>query len=313
MTEPTRKSSFSAYSGATDVPLDFAPMRAVVRGGSIGGATLENLDKCVDQQWSLGLRLRVWVLLAMLVAAGAFALTQYQSLIVDTFQSVSAKVPQLNTPQITRPVINRAINTVRMESPLHRVTEQEVRTLLARYTESGFLGVNVQDLRNELEQNPWVAQAMVRRVWPDVLVIRIQEQVPVARWGASSLLNSDGNVFTPPMRGNETALPSLSGPVGSEAAVIARFEQFSEVVAQIAGSIASLSLSERGSWELALQDGPLLRIGRDNVDSRLERFVAAYRKGLQDHLADASTIDLRYSNGFSVSKTPKGSESLARR
>lgn len=313
MTEQARKSSFSAYSGTTDVPLDFAPMRADVRGGSLGGATSENPDNVVEHQLSKGLRLRVWIVVAMLVAAGAFAVTQYQTLIIDTFQSVSAKVPQLNTPQINRPVINRAINTVRMESPLHRVTEQEVRTLLARYTESGFLGVNVQDLRNELEQNPWVAQAMVRRVWPDVLVIRIQEQDPVARWGASSLLNSDGNIFTPPLRGNETTLPSLSGPVGSEATVIARFEEFSELLTQISGSIASLSLSERGSWELALQGGLLLKIGRDNVDSRLERFVAAYRKGLQDHLVDASTIDLRYSNGFSVSKTPKGSESLARR
>jgi len=308
MTESTRKPSFSAYSGATEVPLDFAPMRAERRG-----AVIEEVDTSAEKSASAGLRIRIWVLFGMLAVAGVFAVNQYQVLLTDTFKSVTESLPPLSMPEINRPVINRVINTVRMESPLHRVTEQEVRTLLARYTESGFLGVDVQDLRDELERNPWVAQAMVRRVWPDVLVIRIQEEVPVARWGSASLLNAEGRVFTPPLRGTETGLPALSGPSGSEAEVMARFEQFSEVVAPISTGIASLAVSERGSWELVLHDGLLLRIGRDDVTSRLQRFAVAYTKGLQDHLADAGTIDLRYSNGFSVSKTPNRVETVARR
>src|SRR5690606_22808530 len=139
----------------------------------------------------------------------------------------------INFPEFSPPVINRPINTVRLESRLESVTEEEVRMLLARYTESGFLGVGVRALRAELERNPWVARATVRRVWPDALVIRIDEETPVARWGDTELLNADGLVFAPPMRGTESDLPALNGPKGSETMLLTRFRELSDLLSSI--------------------------------------------------------------------------------
>ncbi len=303
MSEQQRRSTFSAYTGTSDVPMDFAPVRADARHAAA--------EVPAEKRSGGGLRL---VLLGMILfGAGAIAIHQYRGVVADYAALLADRMPVLNLPDINRPVINREINTVRLDSPLHRLTGQEVRTLLAKYTESGFLGVDVQDLRDELEQNPWVAHATVRRVWPDVLVVSIREQQPIARWGEASLLNETGEVFTPPLRGPESALPALAGPDGSEALVLSQYEFFAETLAPLDMRLALVSLSQRGSWTIEVEDGPVLRLGRDDVEARLNRLVSVYRSGLQDHLADARTIDLRYGNGFSVSRNTVAADAVARR
>lgn len=303
MSDLRSRSTFSAYAGATDVPMDFAPMRAEARHTAAEGQA--------PKRSGGGLRL---VLLGLiLTGAAGVAIHQYRGVAADYLAMVADRMPALNMPELNRPVINREINTVRLDSPLHRLTGQEVRTLLAKYTESGFLGVDVQNLRDELEQNPWVAHATVRRVWPDVLVVSIREQQPIARWGDASLLNEAGVVFTPPLRGQESALPALAGPEGSEALVLSQYGVFAETLAPLEMTLASVTLSQRGSWTLEVDEGPVLHLGRDDVEARLDRLVSVYRSGLQDHLADARTIDLRYGNGFSVSKNTVAADAVARR
>ena len=302
MSDSRSRSTFSAYAGASEVPMDFAPVRAEAR----------QVEPETAAQARSGGGLRFVLLGLILVGAAGIGIHQYRGVAADYLVTLTDSMPALNLPEINRPVINREINTVRLDSPLHRVTETEVRTLLARYTESGFLGVDVQDLRDELEQNPWVAHATVRRVWPDVLVINIREQQPVARWGETALLNEAGDVFTPPLRGPESGLPALTGPEGSEAVVLSQYALFEQVLSQLDMALTSVALSPRGSWTVGVKDGPLLRLGRDDFMVRLERFVSVYRSGLQDHLADARTIDLRYDNGFSVSKNTVTTDAVAR-
>lgn len=303
-----RTSSFSAYNEAQETPIDFAPIRAESRHA------VRPEGKTVDDTAVQGpRRLRVWLVLVLVVGLSGIVANQYRGVISDSVAVFVAQMPELNLPEFDRPVINKPINTVRLESPLHRVTEQEVRMLLARYTESGFLGVDVQDLRDELELNAWVDRATVRRVWPDGLVILIDEQRPIARWGESALLNERGQVFSPPMRGSESELPVLSGPTGSESLVLAKFEQFNTLMSAIDMELYALSVDARGSWSAVVEDGPVLRIGRENVDERVTRFVGLVKGGLAEQLTNAERIDLRYSNGISVSNKTDATGSVASR
>jgi cell division protein FtsQ len=303
-----RTSSFSAYNEAQETPIDFAPIRAESRHA------VRPEGKTVDDAAVQGpRRLRGWLFLVLVLGLTGIVANQYRGEISDSFAVFAQQIPVLDLPDFDRPVINKPINTVRLESPLHRVTEQEVRMLLARYTESGFLGVDVQDLRDELELNPWVDRATVRRVWPDELVIMIDEHRPIARWGNQSLLNERGEVFSPPMRGSEIDLPALSGPDGSETLVLEMFEHFNAVMSAIEMELHTLSVDARGSWNAAVADGPVLRIGRENLDERVTRFVRLVNGGLAEQLANAERIDLRYSNGISVSNKTDATGSVASR
>jgi cell division protein FtsQ len=308
-----RSGSFSAYSGAREIPLDFAPIRAE------GRHAVRPEGKVTDEKAEPARRsLRGWFVVILMTGLLGIAINQYRGILTDYLVVFTEKMPALDLPgfkfpELNRPAINRPINTVRLESRLKSVTEEEVRILLARYTESGFLGVDVQDLRDELEHNPWVARATVKRVWPDALVIRIEEEQAIARWGDAELLNADGVAFAPPMRGTEDHLPALRGPEGSETMMMARFQELSALMSGIGMRLEGLSVNARGSWAAEIEGGLELKIGRDDVEERLQRFVRLYRGGLSEQLANAQTIDLRYSNGISVSNKPAATSSVASR
>lgn len=304
MSERRSTGSFSAYDARQNTPVDFAPIRA--EGRVRDTQSVDNEIRSESRS-----RLPGWFVMLALSGVMVIAAYQYREVIISVVPEF--EWPGLNLPQVNRPVINRVINTVRLESPLTNVTEQEVRSLLARYTDSGFLGMDVQDLRDELEQNPWIHNASVRRVWPDILIISLQEEVAVARWSESQLINEYGNVFAAPWRGGEERLPRLSGPEGSESLVLSNFSRFGDVVASAGFQISALSVDARGSWVMETDDGVQIRLGREMVDARLTRFIDAYRRGLSRELADVTSIDLRYSNGFSVSKRSAASDAVASR
>src|SRR5690554_5472417 len=322
MSEQRRHASFTAYDRAgADTPVDFAPISAELRHAS------RDPEQTGEEQQRGRRRLR-WVLLALVLVGSSGAMVhRYHGIVADFAAERIAWLAALEVggvklaeiggaiqlPEFKRPVINRPINTVRVESPLHQVTEDEVRTLLAHYTESGFLGLDVQDLRDELERNPWVASASVRRVWPDVLAIRIKEQKPVALWGETALLNEAREPFIASLREPLGHLPRLTGPDGTEALVMTRYETFNICLRAVNLEISSLAVDERGSWRLRLKQGPALRLGRDQVDVRLERFITMYATDLKEPLAEAGTVDLRYRNGFSVSAPNVSTDSVASR
>ena len=64
--------------------------------------------------------------------------------------------------------------------------------------------------------------------------------------------------------------------------------------------ISALTLDERGSWKLSTSKGLTVYAGRENVQSRVKRFVKSVQSGLSDRLEDAQRVDLRYSHGFAV-------------
>ena len=64
--------------------------------------------------------------------------------------------------------------------------------------------------------------------------------------------------------------------------------------------IAALRLDARGAWEIDLDNGVRVRLGRRQVDERFERFVAAALRLVVQRPAEMSYVDMRYTNGFAV-------------
>jgi cell division protein FtsQ len=64
--------------------------------------------------------------------------------------------------------------------------------------------------------------------------------------------------------------------------------------------IAALRLDARGAWEIDLDNGVRIRLGRRQVDERFERFVAAALRLVVQRSAEINYVDMRYTNGFSV-------------
>ena len=111
------------------------------------------------------------------------------------------------------------LRTLRVTDGLERVDTARLREVVAPHAAAGFFAVRLDRAQAEVARLPWVERAEVRKLWPDVLEVRIVEHRPFARWGQDRLLSEQGRLF--PVEGIEVpaGLPLLHGPHGEDGTV----------------------------------------------------------------------------------------------
>lgn len=190
------------------------------------------------------------------------------------------------------------------------VTRSQIEQASRVAVTGNFFTVDLEQVRSVFERLPWVRQADVRRRWPNTLELDIEEHVAVARWrqadGESRLVNDHGEVFA---AATDQRLPEFVGPEGSANLILSRYREFAGALATVGRKPEALVLSGREAWQMKLDDGVVVELGRDEekhpLTERLARFVAWYQPALEkNHLARASVVDMRYPNGFALRPLP---------
>ncbi len=258
--------SFSARGGMRDVPRGAVPLRR---------NETQKVEKAPEKS-------RTGLLLVLLALSLLLLLSQYAAEI--------------------RALVNKPVQTVLMANPLQRVDEQNVREVLANHLSVGFFALDVQAIKTALEADPWVEKVTISRIWPDTLSVAITEEIAIARWGDSALLNQFGETFEPYTMEDDLALPLLNGPQGQQRRVMEQYQTFSQMLFSSGLRIRELSLNELGSWSLRLHNGAEVMIGRNEVVERMQRFVSLYDRHLYSQLDQIEAFDLRYNNGISIRK-----------
>lgn len=192
------------------------------------------------------------------------------------------------------------VRKVSVKGEFRYLQQDAVKQAVAPYIDNDYLTVPLGELRASLEQLPWIYRAVVRRDWPDGLIISVEEQTPIAWWGNRLLINNKGKLFSPADVSVEETLPYLEGPEGSQGEVMERYIDLGRMLDSRDMAVQSLRLSVRGSWSVALKSGLELIFGRDRVMEKLQRFLSIYDHALVEYLPDIQRIDLRYQNGLAV-------------
>jgi len=198
-------------------------------------------------------------------------------------------------------MLDQPIETINIVGRFQRVQPVDVeQAVRGRVRAVGLIGVNLGAIRHAVETLPWVDKASVERAWPRGLRVTVIEQVAAARWGANGILNSRGELFMSETRHIPTELPRLSGPAGSERRVAQRYLAAQGRLVEAGMRITSLRLDARGAWEIDLDNGVMIRLGRKQVDERFERFVLAGLRLVAQRGGEIRYVDMRYTNGFAV-------------
>jgi cell division protein FtsQ len=192
------------------------------------------------------------------------------------------------------------VDRIHIEGRFRQLQQAHVQEAVAPLAAAGFFVVDVSDIKTRLEQMAWVDQVSVRRVWPDVLDIRVREQQPVARWGDGAFINARAEVFRPETAVQLNALPRLDGPGGYQRRVLQMHTRMQALLKPLALGVDRLSLDARRAWRLRLSNGLTLEVGRNHPLQRVERFVRVYPAILAAAEGRLAAVDLRYSNGFAA-------------
>jgi cell division protein FtsQ len=184
---------------------------------------------------------------------------------------------------------------------LHHVTREAAQEIAAERLNGTFFTVDPEAARSAFASLPWVRNAEVRRVWPDRLEVAVEEHEAFANWGGGKLVNTHGELFD---AARIDGLPEFSGPDGSAAEVTRHYRDFSAPLRKLDLKVREIALSPRLAWELKLDNGLAMKLGRDlprdPLEIRVERFVAAYPDAVAKAGGRINAADLRYAQGFAT-------------
>ncbi len=225
--------------------------------------------------------------LLLLVALGAFAT---QALRWAT-----------RAPQFT-------LGAVRIEGDVGRNSVATIRANAMPRLAGNFFTLDLAAAKQAFEAVPWVRRAVVQRVWPDRLAVRLEEHRAAAWWHRDErddlLVNLQGEVFEAnPGDVEDEHLPVLAGPDGTSAALLTMHGRLQPVFDTLDARIERLTLSARGSWHVDLEGGAEVELGRGSEDEVVERtrvfagtvtqLVARYQRPLE-------SADLRHAGGYAL-------------
>ena len=169
--------------------------------------------------------------------------------------------------------------------------------------------IPLAERRDAIREVPWVREASVARVWPNRVIVRVQERVPVAfvRLNASrfGLIDAEG-VILPPAT-DKFKLPVLSGVRSSDPANKRRdgVQRMLRLTADLGDTMANIS-------EIDVSDGDNLKVsqpydgrfltlllGDRNFKARYGNFLSHYSQ-IQQRLPGAAVLDLRLEDRITV-------------
>lgn len=202
------------------------------------------------------------------------------------------------------------IRQVQLVEPLQQVSAADVQTVAQTHLRGNIFKADVNAARAAFAALPWVAEAEVRRLWPDTVEVVLTERTAVARWDDAHLVDSNGVIFA--AQSSET-LPWFvaDDEAAGEQTARAMVRGLHDFQAALQGSglhISQLYYSERSAWILVLDNGIKVRLGRENVAQRLRHFVWAWPRVLRDRAEGIDYVDMRYKDGFAVRRNTAAAE-----
>ncbi|MDE2626329.1 MAG: cell division protein FtsQ/DivIB, partial [Burkholderiales bacterium] len=200
------------------------------------------------------------------------------------------------------------LRQIRLEGDVSHNNAATVRANVAPRLAGNFFTLDLQSAREAFEAVPWVRHAVVRKVWPNRLVVQLEEHKPVAVWkgdeGDDRLVNSFGEVFDANLGDvDEDQLPDFSGAESAAPQILAMYRRLVPAFSPLGVEPTALTESVRGSWQVQLDDGAEVELGRgsdDEVLARTARFVRTVTQVTGGNRHPFAYADLRHADGYAV-------------
>lgn len=136
-----------------------------------------------------------------------------------------------------------------------RLREDDVRRALGIYPGQYFFEPDLKDAKARVESLSWVDHALVRRLWPDRVVVQIIERKPYALWqndGLIKLIDANGTVISDADPSQFVGLDLIVGQGAAEAAP--SFQADIAAMPQLSGRIDAMIYVNGSRWDILLDE-----------------------------------------------------------
>ena len=203
------------------------------------------------------------------------------------------------------------INQFRFVGDVQQIEEPRLNGLLKKHLSDGlsggFFSMDLDSVQSSLKDISWIKGTSIRRVWPHEIEVNIQAYQPISVWASGGYLSADGHVFDASFTDEQNSqLMMVSGPDEAAELVASKVPLFQAWLKPMGWTMSKLTLSERYSWNVTLDNGLSIEFGREDTPTMLEERAHRLQqseKFVKNNLSTGETnayIDLRYPNGFAM-------------
>lgn len=165
----------------------------------------------------------------------------------------------------------------------------------------GFFAQDIDQLGEQIQSLPWIKTVITRKQWPDRLRIWVNDYEPIARWNDTAFLSKTGVIFTLPIdKIPKGKFPHLFGNNEQTQLLINTWVEISNYLQKDHLTLKILKLNDIGSLQVILDNGLVLKLGRDNWIEKLKRFTLVYPAIDLPKNKKLDYIDLRNNTGAAI-------------
>jgi cell division protein FtsQ len=205
-----------------------------------------------------------------------------------------------------------AFREIRIEGDVRRNSVATLRANAAPRLAGNYFTLDLKSARAAFQAVPWVRRAVVQRVWPNRLVVRLEEHKPVAIWrgddDSERLVNQHGEVFDANVGDvDEDNLPEFAGDEKAAAEILAMYRRLLPAFRPLDVAPTRLALSDRGSWTVDLDNDAVVELGRGSeaeLLGRVQRFVHTVTSVAARQRKTWVHADLRHADGYALQFAP---------
>lgn len=237
------------------------------------------LDKTLPGRsvaYGIGLLLLQAVFVCALIAGGYFALPWLQA----TF--------------------DKPIARVMVQGEWKALNKKTIENAIAIYDTDTFLSIDLNKLVHNLEAQPWIARARARREWPDTVAVNIVEQKPIAYWGKYWMVNAKGRIFEHQGLYQNQPLPHLWSEIAIPTETMNYYQIFEHQLQAVNLRLQGISQNLQGDWQLELDNGLRVILGRSDPANSIRYFVGIYQQVVLPSQRQAVVVDMRYRHGAAI-------------
>ncbi|MFY9178700.1 MAG: FtsQ-type POTRA domain-containing protein [Venatoribacter sp.] len=161
-----------------------------------------------------------------------------------------------------------------------------------------FASVDVELVHQQIQNLPLVKEVLVRKRWPNLIEVYVNEDEPLALWNGEFLLGSNGKLSLKPEELKLDTLLEVEGDANQTAKVIQFIADANRALGKTGVSLKRIKISTIGSVQATLSNNWVAEFGRQNTDKRLMQLGRVLSALPSEKVAK---IDLRYGKGAAIS------------
>ncbi len=191
------------------------------------------------------------------------------------------------------------IKKIRISGTFQHLDSMVIQQQLQPYLGQGFFSLDIQRIQQAISQQAWVKSVSVRRIWPSLIDVRVEEKTALARWDDQHLLSAGALIFAADTA-DFSRLPRINGYSKQTRELLDRYNRLQQQFDSLSIRLTSMVEDSKGSLTLELDNRLTVSLGAGDNELKLKHLIAVYPQYIQPKLEFIEKIDFRYSNGFAI-------------